>query len=153
MAEESVITEEMRNMLGVEVEPRVVEAEKGHIKKFAEAIGDPNPLRQDLEYAAKSRYGGIITPPTFFQELGLANIVHKLVDMECKLKRHLYGGVDTEYYNPIRPGDVLTARSKLADIYEKEGKDGKLIFMVFEATVTNQRGELVTISRHTFIKR
>lgn len=39
--------------------------EKGAVKKFAEAVGDLKPLYVDKEVAEKSRYRGLIAPPTF----------------------------------------------------------------------------------------
>ena len=66
MPDGSVITDEIRNTIGREFGPHVYEVEKGAIKKFAEALEDTNPLWQDEKYAAESRYGGIIAPPTFF---------------------------------------------------------------------------------------
>lgn len=153
MAEESVITEELRNMVGVEVEPEVFEVEKGHIRKFAEAVGDPNPLWQDEAYACKSRYGSIIAPPMFLQDEGKNKFADRLAEIPLPLPSFLNGGVEIEFYQPLKPGDIITTRAKLADLYEKQGKTGKLIFMVIEVTSTNQRGELVYISRNTFIRR
>jgi acyl dehydratase len=34
---------------------------------FARAVGDPNPVYSDAEYAAGTEVGGIIAPPTFVQ--------------------------------------------------------------------------------------
>ena len=153
MTEESVITEELRNMAGVEAEPEVFEVEKGHIRRFAEAVGDPNPLWQDEAYACKSRYGSIIGPPMFLQDDAKNKLADKLMDIPLPLPGFLNGGVETEFYQPIMPGDVITTRAKLADLNEKHGKTGKLIFMVVEVTFTNQRGELVSLSRNTFIRR
>jgi acyl dehydratase len=153
MTGESAITAEIKSMLGVEAEPLMEEVEKGHIKRFAEAMGDPNPLWQDQEYAGKSRYRGIIAPPTFLLDLALKPIVPKLMQLKCPLTRHLYGGMDMEFLKPMRPGDVITARSKLSDVYEKEGRGEKLLFMVIGVSYTNQRGELVAKGNHTFIKR
>ena len=48
------------------------------------------------------------------------------------------GGTDIEFFAPIRVGDTLTARSKIVDIYQKEGRSGPLIFVVRETTYTNQ---------------
>ena len=59
MSEESGIPDELRKMVGVEGRRRVFEVEKGSIRKFAQAVGDPNPLWQDEEYARKSRYGSM----------------------------------------------------------------------------------------------
>jgi hypothetical protein len=39
--------------------------EEGHIKLFARAIGNANPIYSDWDYARKSSLGGIVAPPTF----------------------------------------------------------------------------------------
>jgi acyl dehydratase len=41
--------------------------EASHILMFARAVGDPNPIYSDAEYAKKTECGGIIAPPTFTQ--------------------------------------------------------------------------------------
>ena len=150
MIEESIITEELRNMVGVAAEPEVFEVEKGHIRRFAKAVGDPNPLWQDEAYARKSRYGGIISPPMFLQDEGKNKFADRLMEI-ISPRGFLNGGLDIEFYKPMIPGDMITTQAKLSDLYEKQGKTGKLLFMVIEVTFTNQQGELVSISRNTFI--
>ncbi len=39
--------------------------ERGAVRKFAQAIGDDNPLYYDEDAAQQSRYGRLIAPPTF----------------------------------------------------------------------------------------
>jgi len=153
MTEESTITDELRNMVGIEAEPKVFEVTKGHIKKFAEAVDDPNPLWQDEAYASKSRYSSIIAPPMFLQDQAINEFVDKLMEIECPLIRLLNGGIELECYKPMTRGDVITTRVKLTDLYEKQGKTGPLLFMLIDATFTNQRRELVAKGRHTFIRR
>ncbi len=46
---------------------------------------------------------------------------------------------------PIRPGDRLTARSRIADIYEKTGRSGPMVFIVHRMEFQNQRGEDVAV--------
>ena len=41
------------------------EATRGAIKRFADGIGDPNPLWRDVEYGKQTRYGSIIAPPSW----------------------------------------------------------------------------------------
>ena len=69
MATQSLLpTEEMRRKaIGIEGKPATLEVEKGAIRQFAEAVGDPNPLWNDDVTARKSRYGGLIAPPTFLR--------------------------------------------------------------------------------------
>ena len=148
----SVITEEMRSMLGVEVGPQVYEIEKGMIRKFAEAIDDPNPLWQDEAYAKKARYGSIVCPPTFLMALELTEQVLWAKSVKCPLKGFLNGGNEFEYYQPIKLGDIISVTGKLVDPQEKEGKTGKIVIMLTEQTYTNQRGEVVAKGRSTFIR-
>lgn len=152
MVAESVISKELQDLLGVEAEPEIHEVEKGHIKKFAGAIGDPNPLWNDIEYASKSRYGTIIGPPTFLIDAGLHKFVDKLMRTPCPLNKLLNGGTKYIYYKPIKIGDTITSVAKLAELKEKAGKNGKLLLMDVEVTYKNQRGELAGKCYNTFIR-
>jgi acyl dehydratase len=67
--------------------------------------------------------------------------------------RGLNGGQEAEYFAPIRPGDTITSEVTLVDAHEKEGRGGLMLFLVDEARWTNQRDELVRISRRTSIYR
>ena len=41
------------------------------IRHWCEVMRDANPLYTDEEYASKSRYGGIVAPPTMVQTWSL----------------------------------------------------------------------------------
>ena len=124
--------------------------EEGTIKRFAEAIGDDNPLYHDKEFAQKSPFRGIIAPPTFVFEWNHHEAWHEAVaDMD--LPRRLKAGNEFEFIQPLRPGDILTSKSRISDVYEKQGQSGTLIFITCESTYTNQRGELLAIQRSTFV--
>ena len=45
----------------------------------------------------------------------------------------------------IRPGDRITAKSKIHDIYTKTGRSGTMLFIVHRMEFQNQRGEPVSI--------
>ncbi len=152
MNQVSSLTQEFNKLVGVEAEPETWKVEKDHIKRFAEATSDPNPIYRDEAYAAKTRYGGIIAPPQFLIDAGLVRFVDKLVDM-CPDKANINGGTDLEFYQPMRPGDTITTVAKLAEVKEKKGKTGEMIFLTVEVTYTNQRGELVAVCRNTFIRK
>jgi len=153
MTEESAITEELRNLLGVEAKPEVFEVEKGHVIKFAQAVGDPNPLWNDMEYARGARYGSIIAPPLFLIDEGLTKFVDRLMNIKCPLPSMLNGGTEIEYYQPMKPGDSITTVAKLVDLQEKAGRSGNLLFLIVEVNYKNQKGELVAKCRNTFIRR
>lgn len=152
MAEGSFSTEGLRDKIGVEREAGVYEIEKGMIRKFALAIGDPNPLWQDEEYARQSRYGGITAPPTFILTIGLEEIAPELTLPPSMTTLH--GGTELDYYQPVRPGDKIAVTIRLANMRERQGKGtSKMVFMTFEITYRNQRQELVAKCRQTVIGR
>jgi len=142
-----IVTDEIRKLIGTESEPRVAEVERGAIRRFAEAIGDSNPLFNDEAAARRSRYGGMIAPPTFCRSLGGG-----FFNVPLPLARALDGGSEWEYSEPIRPGDRITVISKLADIREAAGRMGTMVFIVTETRYTNQFGQLCAIQRWTGIR-
>ena len=151
MSEDSVISDEMRNEVGVEYSYTCL-VEKDMLRRVYEAVEDPNPLWQDGEYAKKGRYGGMIAFPSFFTSLGLGEAVLKYCNLECPLKAGVNGGYEVEYFQPIRPGEVITATIKLAGLEEKSGKKGKLILMFLEVVCTNQKGEVAVKLNNTLIR-
>ena len=69
------------------------------------------------------------------------------------LKRAMAGGVKMKYYQSIHPGDWLTAKRTLTDIYEKNGRSGPLIFYEVTMEIKNDAGELVIQEKTTRILR
>jgi len=141
---------ELRSKVGVEWEPRIYEIEKGMIRRFARAVGDPNPLWQDEEYARASHYGGIIAPPTFILAIGFEQFVEDVMAL-ASFGTLLMGGTELECYQPVRLGDVITAVFKISNVRERQGKMGKMAFMTFDSTYKNQRQELVAKCRQMVI--
>jgi hydroxyacyl-ACP dehydratase HTD2-like protein with hotdog domain len=70
---------------------------------------------------------------------------------ETGLTRNLNGGNEYEFLKPIQAGDTITMTSKIADIFEREGRLGKMLFTIRESTYKNQFGEIVAKSRITGI--
>jgi acyl dehydratase len=143
------VTDEVRKQIGNQSEPRVFEIERGAIRRFAEAVGDPNPLFGDEAAARMTRFGGMIAPPTFCRSLGGA-IPEIKIDMPDF--RGLDGGSQWEYFEPIRPGDRITLVSKIADIQERSGRLGPMVFITVEHSYTNQFGKLCALQRSTVIR-
>ena len=140
MDEEPVISEELQSLLNVTFGPEVYEIEKGWLKRFAEAIGDPNPrwLRE--------------APPTFPAVLLPTELIHRLFNARTRLTRLLNGASELEYYAPIAAGDVISVTGSLTRLRQTQGKEGTTLFMFTEVTCTNQRGEVVVRGKNTYIK-
>jgi acyl dehydratase len=137
---ESVITEELNSLLNVDFGPEVYEIERGLLRKFAEAIDDPNP--RWLEEA----------PPTFAAALVPGALIHRLFNADIPLKRLLNGASELEYLLPIKAGDTISMTARLTRLRQMSGAEGPTLFMFTEATYTNQRGEVVVKGKNTYIK-
>jgi len=149
MAVSEEIINKLENQIGVEGQPLSFEIEKGMIKRFARAVGDLNPLWQDADYAAKTGYGGIVAPPNFILTLGFGGILRDFIDdPEITV---LHGSTELASYQVIRPGDVITATSKIINIRDRQGEMGKMLFVTFDIGYKNQRNEPVAQCRQMAI--
>ena len=144
MTQDSAITPQMREAIGVESEPAEHDVEKGAIVKFARAIGDPNPAFNDDDEA----HGGMVAPPTFLRSMPSGP---PRVHVSSPYSANLDGGSRWEYFEPVRPGDRITVTTKLSDVYERPGRLGNMLFMVRETSYVNQAGRLAAIQRTTGI--
>ncbi|MDD5083102.1 MAG: MaoC family dehydratase N-terminal domain-containing protein [Dehalococcoidales bacterium] len=158
-----MLPEEVTQLIGRVGDTVVLEVEKGAIRRYADAIGDPNPLFRDEGYARRSKFGAILAPPGFFGwpdkwiapgpffpplRLEVTDIIAK-----SGYSRGLYGAVRHDFYHPIRAGDVISATPVVKDIYEREGKAGNMVFVVIETTYIDQAGRLVAKAQETLIRR
>ena len=73
------------------------------------------------------------------------------IKLPSPFTRVLRGGNEYEFFQPVRPTDIISSRRKITSIYAKQGKTGKLIFVVYELTYTNQREEVLGINKETLI--
>ena len=157
MSTESILTDELRNMVGKSTEPTVYKVEDGAIFRYAEAIGDHNPLFNDVEYAGKSKYGRLICPPGFTGlplkgKFWITEIFDNLIRAGAP-PGILDGGIEFDFFLPIGSGDILVSTSKITDIVEKDSKIGKMAITTVETTYLNQNSDVVLKSRQTIINR
>jgi hypothetical protein len=136
-----------KSAIGRTGEPVTMHVERGKIREFARAIKDDDPLYYDEGHAAKEA-GGIMPPVTFLQTLAHWDDGRGRPRLPFDLKRVLHGEQEFELLAPIHAGDVLTAVSKIVDVYEKPGKrGGSMTFAVTETEYRDARGVLVARAR------
>lgn len=141
-----------RSVLGKEFCLGTFPVTQEHIREFAEAVGDLNPLYIDEEAAQKGPYQGIIAPPIFYDVFRAEEAT--LPDPKVQFgKVSFNAGQRCEFFRPIRPGDTITVKTKIVDVYEKTGRSGPLVFIVRETSYENQRGETVLIVRQSMVRR
>jgi acyl dehydratase len=156
-----MLTEEAKSYIGRSDTAKTYLVEKGAIRRFADAIDDPNPLYCDEGYARKSRYGTIISPPGFFgwldkQVKGSAlnidvpqGLVAELEKTGYLLSNALDGGIEYEFFLPIRAGDILAATATVKNLRERAG----MVFIILQMAFRNQHGDLVATSEANLILR
>jgi acyl dehydratase len=153
---DSLITEDMRKTIGVESEPTVVEIEKEPIRRFAVAMGNTNPLHYDEEYAKTQGFRSIVAPPGFNPRYFFPIKTGSSEDMGDRIRsrftRGLNGGNEYELFKPIQAGDILSITSRVSDIYERDGRVGRMVFIVSETVCRDLKDEVVLIIRTTGIR-
>lgn len=98
----------MRDLIGTELRTAASVnneyATRLAILRFAEGIGDDNPLWTDEEYAAASPFGEIVAPPSFiFACLGSVQVGWRGLG-------GFHAETDVSFHAPIRVGDRIDAR-------------------------------------------
>jgi acyl dehydratase len=128
------------------------EVGREHIRQFADAIGDPNPVYRDPDAARAAGHPDVIAPPTFLTVLGFRfGMDSPVVDPSLGLNYALvvHGEQKFELHRPVVAGDVLSTVSRVADI--RDAGRNELMTMVTE--VTDAEGERVATTTSTLVSR
>ena len=152
-----VITKEAEALVGVEMSPVNTDVERHDIQRYALAVAwpnKPNPLYYNEEHGKKSRFGSIVAPPTFATSLKwMGEVLEKVNPTMGPYRVGMNGGNEYEFYTPIKPGDTLTGRGKLAAVKESPRDDGgAMLILSLEGNFVNQRGEKVLKARQTLLR-
>jgi len=124
VANDSLITDELRKLIGTTLETTVFKVEEGAIQRYARAIGDPNPLYNDPDFASRTKYGRLLAPPGFTgwpvkAGWDMFKLVETLIEAGAP-SRLLDGGVEFEFIETVGAGDILNATTKVANVTERE---------------------------------
>ncbi|MFE6760526.1 MaoC family dehydratase N-terminal domain-containing protein [Streptomyces sp. NPDC057684] len=148
----------MRNLIGTELRTDACVnneyATRLAILRFAEGIGDDNPLWTDEEYAEAGPFGEIVAPPSFiFACLGSVQVGWRGLG-------GFHAETDVTFHAPIRVGDKITARvwfdgfddpidsafggRRIKDYLRQEywNQDGQLVARFICSRMRFERGEM-----------
>lgn len=104
--------------------PTLNEVEKGAIRRFAESLGDFNPIYYDEEYARACGFPTIVAPPTFPASFHSAADLRELLGVG--IKSLLHAEQSFEYERPILAGDRIFVVTRVAEVLERTGPAGKM---------------------------
>ncbi len=128
-------------------------------RQYALAIGDFNPVYTDSQAARAHGLRDVMAPPTLICDTwqyveGDIDDQGRLVALGDGLEAGgLRAGNDYEFFQPVHPDDVVTARRQTKNVYEKTGRSGNLVFWEVETRFFNQRGELLATNLETMFRR
>jgi acyl dehydratase len=140
-----------RSLIGRESEPVVHDVEKGALRRFAEALGDPNPIYVDEEAARAAGYPSLVAPPTFPVVLTVNERFRHSLDLGTR--SFLHSEQQIEYGRAIVAGDRITVRTRVADVQERAGASGPMDILVLEDEGRDPQGAIVFRTRSTLVLR
>ncbi len=137
-----------KSAVGATDDPFTMTIERGKIREFARATmsSDPGYLEHPIP----------VIPPTFLTSVAFWSPPGQSVFSKVKLdlRRLLHGGQEYIFHGPPpAAGTELSVQTRVADIYEKEGKrGGSMTFVVTVTEFRDPQGQLVAEARSTAIE-
>lgn len=145
-----------KKYIGKKYGPTTYEVGAEKLREFAYAIaggvpslgftgkGAPeglHPWLHDAQAAKQSPFGTIIGLPNFAVVFNIGPFGQAVTDPELgiNLLKLVHGEQEFEFFDVLRPGDVMTSTGVITNIYEKAGLD----FLVVTSESHNQTGKLV----------
>lgn len=146
------------------------------LRRFVQAVMEPDAVHWDEAEAAASRYGGLVAPPLYvlhafrrapgspdplqrfaaepdWDGLDVGAGFGGLPPLDVPLTRVLNGGTAAEFFRLPRVGDTISGQARYAAIVDREGRSGPMVLATIETVYTNQDDELLARVRSTVILR
>jgi len=144
--------EEMRSKIGLKlrIEHSIFneEATMMAILKFADGIGDINPLWRDADYAAKTRYGTIVAPPSWVFS------VFSGLQFGWRGLGGFHNATEVEFYKPVLHNDKIVPECVFTGFEGPKASSfaERLVIDWYENSYRNQRDELVAKVKWSVIR-
>ncbi len=159
---ETLVTEDMEKAKGVWGEERTsFPVSESDIRKWAIGVywpDTPPKLFWDAEYAKTTKHGGIVAPEDFNPFAwpipdGTFRAAGALPGQAPKKGQNILNGGQVDTFGVrMRPGDVITTRSRLSHWEERTGRNGLTLYSYTETQWLNQKGEVVKTRISTGIR-
>jgi acyl dehydratase len=124
------------------------------IRRWVMAMDYPNPIHWDHQFAASSKFGGIIAPQSFAVAIDYGHGVQPACVGHVPGSHLIFGGEEWWHYGPrLRPGDRLTQQRRFHDYKITDTKfAGPTMFQRGDTLHINQHGVPVCKERSTSIR-
>ena len=133
----------LRERIGTRIEnslePWCHEATRDNIRHYAHGIGDDNPLWCDPDYAANTKYGGIIALPSFLFACDriISGYVGGLPGVHA-----MWAGANWSWHKPVRRNDEINTEAWLKDLILHDTQfSGRAVQQIYHVDFFNQDGD------------
>jgi acyl dehydratase len=125
------------------------------IRNFAHGVGNDNPLHCEPDYAAGTRWGGVIAPGMMAGIINAPMKGDRAPEWVKAARKSLFRGIHVfvsgstwDWYRPIYPGDTLYSFRGQESLELKASEfSGRSVIQVLRDVKVNQRAEVVAVYR------
>jgi hypothetical protein len=139
------IEELKKQFLNAEFDSKNFELDAEKLLVVAQTSGETRAEFTDITHA------DFQATPAFL--CSLASGRHLPIDFPSLGGIPMDGGKAVECFKPIRPGQPITGKSHLHDIYDKQGRSGRMIFIVVRMEIFDAQEVLLAISDSRLVIR
>ena len=136
---------QLRSRIGFKIEntlePWCHEATRDNIRHYAHGIGDDNPLWCDPDYAATTKHGGIVAPPSFLFACDriVSGYVGGLPGVHA-----MWAGADWRWHRTVKRNEEIATESRLKDIISHETRfSGRAIQQIYNVRFFGVGGDRI----------
>lgn len=123
--------------------------EEAAVRRFADAIGDPNPLWRDPQFAASTRHKRIQAPPTFARTFDYGRLEGFLEAVDGLI----HGEQSFHFNSPLFVGDSVRCSQRVASVSARTAGGAQTTFYVLEQKGESVDGTLVFTAKMTVLRR
>lgn len=149
-------TSDLDRHIGVPFIDRVLKdpVTTGDFRRWAQAHDNPNPLHYDDDWAARSRFGGIVPAQSFLVATGDGHGAAPARQGNIPGTHLLFGGDEWWFHGPrVRAGDRMSVECMFVDYKVRDTRfSGPTAICRGDSTYVNQDGEYVGKQRSTVIR-
>lgn len=148
------ISDDVRALIGTMSEwwtaPEPID--RSFIRRFADAIFDESDIQRDVDAARAAGYPDVVGTPTSIVRYPHGGTTIKPPNQVFKEmvqvlvfggRTHVHGGTRLRIFRPVRPGDVVSQRTRLRDVTMKQGRQSRMGMIVRETVYVNQFREVL----------
>ena len=138
-----LLSNEIRSWIGRSAPPIHLEVSRRDIIKYSIATEQTKKIHLEGDIAPPMFLFGTDKPLASMSDLAKDGLAKDVLTPPLPLKRVMAGGIRQKYFREIKAGDKLLIQKKIVDIYQKEGRSGPLIFVVYNILIQDENENVV----------